>query len=443
MIGLMIPSALAGGPQESVMGKSIVEEIDCENIGKEINPDIDCLIVLAGWLPAHFPTTYDEVNNIFYYGWTFDEVVVGEGAGEKTKSKTYNYFGVDMDTYQVIVEESCDIVYTGTYVIESTIPCKPKVDYFNDQTMGQINHGICDQFGTDDVRKNECRNSTSEYYSDELIYVKHGNDAWNGNYNNDWIFDYDGNLLFHPIDELTKYHDKFVHHKEFVIAPNADQNYLYYVIQSGGGGGSGYLNIKATLHVLPEEDFSAELLNQYWEVTTDFYSFYGMKGSEENGLYWGIPQGLFYDRESNKLYYFFKTHGERLLYVLNGKGEISNNVNSQEVSPQESTEPSYSYEPTHVSNFPDPTKSPEHYLDRYNNEDAYREWFDSQFPNRTIYHVLGLPEPATPELEPIIQKIPDWVKNIFTWYSQDQISEDEVLNAIKFLVNQGIIDLDN
>ena len=41
-----------------------------------------------------------------------------------------------------------------------------------------------------------------------------------------------------------------------------------------------------------------------------------------------------------------------------------------------------------------------------------------------------------------IRKIPEWVKNIFTWYSQDQISEDEVLNAIKFLVNQGIIDLD-
>jgi len=42
-----------------------------------------------------------------------------------------------------------------------------------------------------------------------------------------------------------------------------------------------------------------------------------------------------------------------------------------------------------------------------------------------------------------IQKIPEWVKNIFTWFSQDQISEDEVLNAIKFLINQGIIDLDN
>lgn len=97
--------------------------------------------------------------------------------------------------------------------------------------------------------------------------------------------------------------------------------------------------------------------------------------------------------------------------------------------------PTYSYEPTHVSNFPDPSKSPQHYLDRYNNEDVYRDWFNSQFPDRTIHEVLGLPEPTT-------QKIPDWVKNIFTWYSQDQISEDEVLIAIKFLVNQGIIDLD-
>ena len=41
-----------------------------------------------------------------------------------------------------------------------------------------------------------------------------------------------------------------------------------------------------------------------------------------------------------------------------------------------------------------------------------------------------------------IQKIPEWVKNIFTWFSQDQISEDEVLNAIKFLVNEGIINLE-
>lgn len=37
------------------------------------------------------------------------------------------------------------------------------------------------------------------------------------------------------------------------------------------------------------------------------------------------------------------------------------------------------------------------------------------------------------------QTLPDWVKNIFVWYGKGQISEDEVLNAIKFLVENKII----
>jgi hypothetical protein len=103
----------------------------------------------------------------------------------------------------------------------------------------------------------------------------------------------------------------------------------------------------------------------------------------------------------------------------------------------------YSYEPTHVQDYPDNTKPPQYYLDRYNNEPNYQEWFDSQFPDRTIYDVVGLPNPVQIEPEPKVQKIPDWIKNTFAWYVQGQISEDEVLSAIKFLVNQGIIVLDD
>jgi len=40
------------------------------------------------------------------------------------------------------------------------------------------------------------------------------------------------------------------------------------------------------------------------------------------------------------------------------------------------------------------------------------------------------------------QKIPQWVRNIFVWYDNDQISENELLNAIKFLVQQKIIILE-
>ena len=40
------------------------------------------------------------------------------------------------------------------------------------------------------------------------------------------------------------------------------------------------------------------------------------------------------------------------------------------------------------------------------------------------------------------KKIPDWVKNIFVFYSYDEISEDELLNAIKYLIEQDIIQID-
>ena len=46
--------------------------------------------------------------------------------------------------------------------------------------------------------------------------------------------------------------------------------------------------------------------------------------------------------------------------------------------------------------------------------------------------IEGQPEPK--------QKIPDWVRNIFIWYAEEQISEDELLNAIQFLIDIGILE---
>jgi len=39
------------------------------------------------------------------------------------------------------------------------------------------------------------------------------------------------------------------------------------------------------------------------------------------------------------------------------------------------------------------------------------------------------------------KKIPDWVKNIFVLYSYDEISENELINALTFLIDQGIIEI--
>jgi len=66
-----------------------------------------------------------------------------------------------------------------------------------------------------------------------------------------------------------------------------------------------------------------------------------------------------------------------------------------------------------IPGFPDPDKSPQYYLDRYNNEVAYQEWFDRNFPNQSIYEVIGLessqvigqnPIPTIENNVPIISK---------------------------------------
>ncbi|MEO9309793.1 MAG: CFI-box-CTERM domain-containing protein [Nitrososphaera sp.] len=49
---------------------------------------------------------------------------------------------------------------------------------------------------------------------------------------------------------------------------------------------------------------------------------------------------------------------------------------------------------THIPGFPDPTKDPQYYINRYNNEPEYKAWFDRNFPGETIYDIVGISEPA-------------------------------------------------
>jgi len=133
-----------------------------------------------------------------------------------------------------------------------------------------------------------------------------------------------------------------------------------------------------------------------------------------------------------------------------------------------------------VSNFPALENSPQYYIDRYNNEPDYKRWFDSQFPNDSIYNILGYEDPVSvPDwirnsaewwaigeitdsdfvsgiefmLENNIimvsnisssgntstEEIPDWIRNSAHWWSQDLISEDEFVNSLKFLIQKGVI----
>jgi len=84
-----------------------------------------------------------------------------------------------------------------------------------------------------------------------------------------------------------------------------------------------------------------------------------------------------------------------------------------------------------IASFVDKSKDPQSYIDRYNSEPSYKKWFHDNYPEYdSIQQAVGLELTA---------KIPEWIKNVFLWYGQDQISENELLDAIKYLIDEGIL----
>jgi len=55
--------------------------------------------------------------------------------------------------------------------------------------------------------------------------------------------------------------------------------------------------------------------------------------------------------------------------------------------------------PKELAAFVDPNLDPQYYINRYNNEITYKEWFDKTYPEITIYEAVGLEEPKIEEPE--------------------------------------------
>ena len=75
----------------------------------------------------------------------------------------------------------------------------------------------------------------------------------------------------------------------------------------------------------------------------------------------------------------------------------------------------------------------------YNYEDWFYQYMQTQ---QSQTQLESGPESSAQKgmvAQESMPKVPDWVRNIFIWYGEEKISEDELLNAIKFLVSQGII----
>ena len=63
-----------------------------------------------------------------------------------------------------------------------------------------------------------------------------------------------------------------------------------------------------------------------------------------------------------------------------------------------------------IASFVDQTKDPQYYIDRYNNEITYKEWFDENYSQySSIYQAVGLGEPIVePISEPVVESITEY-----------------------------------
>ncbi len=102
--------------------------------------------------------------------------------------------------------------------------------------------------------------------------------------------------------------------------------------------------------------------------------------------------------------------------------------------PEKSVQDVVGYAATLVSGFPDNSKSPQHYIDRYNHESDYHDWFDSVFPGKSIYEILGFPEPSS---------VPAWIKNNALWWATGKISDGEFISGLQFMIENDIIRITN
>ena len=90
------------------------------------------------------------------------------------------------------------------------------------------------------------------------------------------------------------------------------------------------------------------------------------------------------------------------------------------------------FEPEPMLHFIDVEKGVHHYIDRYYNDDVYRDWFDSNFPEYTIEEAVGLPQDSV---------IPDWIKNNAKLWTEGMITDNDFVGGIEFLIKNGIITL--
>jgi len=85
-----------------------------------------------------------------------------------------------------------------------------------------------------------------------------------------------------------------------------------------------------------------------------------------------------------------------------------------------------------LANFIDPNKDPQHYLDRYYNEQSYKDWFDRNYPDLTIEEAVGI------STDFIITEIMD--KNLENIIPVEIIPDAEAISVVIDSLNSDSVD---
>ena len=281
MIGVMVPSVFA-------VGESIIKEKDCEIIGKELDSNIECRLVMqtpegvSVDINGHNAQYYDQERNVLYFG----------PSSTDTDYWKHDYVVVEMDNFTIVDQVQCEGITTGTYVETTTYPCELQIE------------------------PKEHKDTTRSAYFDVLDFVQYEEnviftaddrnqdvDGW-GSYCETWVGlrDYDGKHI-RWLDDYTSsqigsecsarnLENKFVQSKTEIP-------YIYYIVRS--------VDMKAGLHVIRGDTF------------TDVHTYKTDK-TDNGGHKWTGGSKIFLNEDKNELYYFLGS----VIYQINGMGEIKN-----------------------------------------------------------------------------------------------------------------------
>ena len=301
---------------EDTFGESIIKEKDCVEIGKELDSNIKCRIVLTENIGS--PFYHDQERDILYFG------------------NSHDYTGRDWDSFNILIPRvSCDPVTTGTYVETTTYPCelqieeKPKPRYLA-TTYGRIGSFIQEE-------KDVIFAEVQRYYDNDFgSWAK----SWMALYNHDgqfirWLDDYhshgtgmDSHACDYPNPRLPDCAN--LKHK-FVQQSKTEVPYIYYVVTSGeryrDTAGSKGLGIG--LHVI--------------KGTGTFPDIHSYKTDI------GGSGKIYLNEDKNELYYFSKFResedgsiqayrGDTLIYQINGMGELKSAAAASEPEPTQSSD---------------------------------------------------------------------------------------------------------